>query len=117
MSNTEGEVVSIVEPEDESGWRKVETSDKRVGLVPNSYLQLGGAAPAASSSGPQGMHFLLFSRSRKRGSDFRVESVVVLYSYEAGGDDELDLVEGEKLYLTNVGMDYGDGWAEVSTFS
>lgn len=42
--------MSILEDEDESGWQKVKTSDGRVGLVPSSYIQAGGAAHDASSS-------------------------------------------------------------------
>lgn len=58
LSVSEAEVVSVVEPEDDAGWTKVKTSDGRVGLVPGSYLQLGGAAPVpppiAEESGQQG---------------------------------------------------------------
>lgn len=48
ISVDEGEVVGVVEGEDEEGWSKVRTRDGRVGLVPASYLQLGGdpSAPA-----------------------------------------------------------------------
>lgn len=62
LSVSEAEVVSVVEPEDESGWTRVKTADGRVGLVPASYLQLGGAlsgggaaiAEAAEPAGQQG---------------------------------------------------------------
>lgn len=40
--------------------------------------------------------------------------MVALYDYEAAGADELNLVEGERLTLSSVGMNAGDGWAEVS---
>jgi hypothetical protein len=36
-----------------------------------------------------------------------------LYNYTAGGEDELSLVEGETVELTERGMDYADGWAEI----
>lgn len=36
-------VVEVAEQEDEAGWVKVKTEDGRVGLVPGSYLQMGGA--------------------------------------------------------------------------
>lgn len=45
--------MNLVEPEDDAGWCKVSTSDGRTGLVPASYLQLGGAAPA-EAAGSQG---------------------------------------------------------------
>lgn len=44
LSVSEADVVTVVEPEDDAGWCKVSTGDGRVGLVPASYLQLGGAA-------------------------------------------------------------------------
>lgn len=49
LSVQASDVVRVVEPEDDAGWIKVRTSDGRVGLVPASYLQLGGdAGPAAT---------------------------------------------------------------------
>lgn len=38
-----------------------------------------------------------------------------VYDYEAGGDDELSIRDGEVLQLTtgpNGGQNYGDGWWE-----
>lgn len=54
--------MSVVEPEDEAGWIKVSTKDGRVGLVPGSYLQVGGGAGGAASEevGEQGL-WSLFS--------------------------------------------------------
>lgn len=42
LSVQASDVVRVVEPEDDAGWTKVRTRDGRVGLVPASYLQLGG---------------------------------------------------------------------------
>lgn len=36
-----------------------------------------------------------------------------LYDYSPQSVDELALVAGEQLVLTSVGMDFGEGWAEV----
>lgn len=65
----EAEVVSVVEEEDESGWTKVRTSDGRVGLVPGSYLQLGGAMenvtdPEQEGAGGQQGEFSVVPHSR-----------------------------------------------------
>lgn len=38
--------------------------------------------------------------------------VTVLYDYAAQGSDELSLVAGERLELTVLGRQYGDGWWE-----
>ena len=40
----------------------------------------------------------------------KVKYVEALYPYEASGEGELDMSEGEKLILVDMG---GDGWAEV----
>lgn len=60
LSVEAGAVVEVVDPEDENGWVKVRVpADGRVGLVPASYIQLGGAvgngsATAAVSGGSGG---------------------------------------------------------------
>jgi len=63
-------VVSVLEPEDSSGWTKVRTNDGREGLVPGSYLQTSttsstgapGTNSSAVRSGQQGL-FRMFFRS------------------------------------------------------
>ncbi|KAM0789766.1 hypothetical protein ACM66B_006619 [Microbotryomycetes sp. NB124-2] len=96
-----GEVVVVVEPEDEAGWIKARsTSSGQVGLVPASYVQLGGAASgprpkAGASSGGGGG-----------------KPVTVLYAYEAQSGDELTVNVGDAVELTSLGMDAGQGWAE-----
>jgi hypothetical protein len=54
ISVEEGEVVGVVEGEDGEGWSKVRTRDGRVGLVPASYLQLGGDPDAAAEEEGRG---------------------------------------------------------------
>lgn len=71
LTVSEAEVVSVVEAEDKSGWTKVRTSDGRVGLVPGSYLQLGGALQGGAgqeqeqeaAGGQQGEFLLSLLRS------------------------------------------------------
>jgi len=41
----------------------------------------------------------------------KIKQVEVLYAYEARGESELSIAEGERLVL--VKEDGGDGWAEV----
>lgn len=100
------DVVRVVEPEDESGWVKVRTMNGMVGLVPGSYLQLGGDAGAAAGFGVGG-----------GGGGGGGGSATALYSYAAAGADELSLSEGERVQLTSVGTDAGEGWAEVCDVS
>lgn len=42
-----------------------------------------------------------------------MSAVVVLYDYVAQTEDEMSVVEGEYLGLTEVGKSFGEGWAEV----
>ncbi|KAK4701743.1 quercetin 2,3-dioxygenase, partial [Phenoliferia sp. Uapishka_3] len=97
LSVSESEVVSLVEAEDESGWCKVRTNDGRTGLVPASYLQLGGAAPAAAHEEEQ---------------EVRGAQALVLYDYEAQDAGELSLTQDEYITVTNPNA--GDGWSERS---
>ncbi|KAI5481812.1 hypothetical protein MNV49_000089 [Pseudohyphozyma bogoriensis] len=101
LTVSEGDVVSIVAPEDESGWIKVRTSDSRVGLIPASYVQLGGAMGETGGA------------AAVEEADEDGQEVVALYDYDAAGSDELSLKEGDRLTLTPTGMDAGDGWAEA----
>ncbi|CDR48774.1 RHTO0S20e01112g1_1 [Rhodotorula toruloides] len=102
LSVDAGAVVEVVEPEDENGWVKVRVpADGRVGLVPASYIQLGGAVGNGSAGGA----------AATGGSGQRVRA---LYDYSPQTADELALVEGEELELTSVGMDFGEGWAEAT---
>lgn len=45
-----------------------------------------------------------------------MKAVAVLYDYVAQTVDELSVVEGEELVLTEVGTSFGEGWAEVRLF-
>jgi len=107
LSLDEAEVVMIVEDEDEAGWRKIRTGDGRVGLVPNSYLQLGGEV-ASGGVGGEAEEQEVGARGGAGGQ------VTALFDYDAQGPDELSIREGETATLTVTGDNYGDGWAEVS---
>ncbi|GAA6061524.1 hypothetical protein JCM10212_004514 [Sporobolomyces blumeae] len=88
--------VTIIEPEDESGWTKVRTQDGREGLVPGSYLEASHSSTVAPPP---------HVPTR--------QAVEAMYDYSAGAPDELSIREGERAYLTGKGMEYGEGWAEV----
>lgn len=106
LSLAEAEVVEVVEDEDEAGWRKVRSGDGRVGLVPNSYLEVGGAVGGGDGVAEGG----------GEGEEVGGEGgrVTALFDYEAQGPDELSIRVGEGAELTATGAEYGDGWAEVS---
>ncbi|KAL1744496.1 hypothetical protein HDZ31DRAFT_38471, partial [Schizophyllum fasciatum] len=96
----EGALVSVVEPDDGSGWVKVADGSGKSGLVPASYIEAAQeevATPAAQQ------HF---------GSGTYVRAI---YDYQAGGSDELPLKDGELYELSSGpsgGQNYGDGWWE-----
>lgn len=91
---TEGETFEVVQ-DDADGWLLIRKGAS-VGLVPTSYTELTSPVSAAPAGGAQGCGVF----------------VVALYDYASTGDDELSLVEGERVELTPAGMGYGDGWAE-----
>lgn len=41
----------------------------------------------------------------------------MLYDYTAQMEEELSVTEGEYVVLTEVGIEAGEGWAEVNFFS
>ncbi|KAK4056390.1 Protein BZZ1 [Microbotryomycetes sp. JL221] len=95
LTVTAGDVVTVIEPEDEAGWVKVRLNGQ-TGLVPGSYMQSGGTS-SASMGGTRG------------GGG----SGTALYAYEAQSGDELSFSQGDVLNLTALGMDAGQGWAQV----
>jgi hypothetical protein len=52
---TESEIVTVISPDDGSGWIKVETSSNQIGLVPATYVQIlcTDAAISPSSAPPE----------------------------------------------------------------
>ncbi|KIM35924.1 hypothetical protein M413DRAFT_325021 [Hebeloma cylindrosporum] len=97
----EGTTVRVLEPDDGSGWVKVEDDAGNSGLVPASYL--GPVTAPVSRKLGSGEH---------QGTGERVRA---LYPYSAQGMDELDLQPGDVLELSagpTGGQNYGGGWWE-----
>lgn len=94
LSVAEGTIVTVLEEDDGSGWVKVADGSGGKGLVPGSYIETD--KPQAPSS---------LNRQCVKG----------VYDYEAQGQDELDVRDGEMIQLTpgpNGGQNYADGWWE-----
>ncbi|KAK0221763.1 hypothetical protein IW262DRAFT_1375858 [Armillaria fumosa] len=107
LSVTDGATVSILEPDDGSGWVKVADTRGNDGLVPATYLAHGeeDSAPTPTPSSFK-------SPGKEQGSG---QYVRVIYQYEAGGHDEIGLRKGEVIELSSGptgGQHYGDGWWE-----
>ncbi|KAL5002899.1 hypothetical protein BDV10DRAFT_156537 [Aspergillus recurvatus] len=125
----EGEEITVLEPDDGSGWMRVRCESSAEGLVPASYVEIQ-AAPASSSS-PAGRPGSTYSNSSaslagstaaaggkkvgpavapRRGAK-KLQYVEALYDYEARSDMEWSMAEGDRFVLVN--RDSGDGWADV----
>lgn len=106
------------------GWMKVRTSSGE-GLVPASYVEMLPSSPAKSQPGHRASITSLATSiassapstkkkgpavAPKRGAK-KLKYVEALYTYEASGEGETSMGEGERLVL--VTPDSGDGWCEV----
>ncbi|KAJ5916135.1 hypothetical protein N7504_000150 [Penicillium tannophilum] len=122
----DGDNVTIVEPDDGSGWLRVSIGGQD-GLVPASYVEAAPApspVPSASSGLPErpGSTYSNSSASLaapkrvgpavapRRGAK-KLQYVEALYDYEARSDMEWNMTEGDRFVLVN--RDSGDGWADV----
>ncbi|KAL7666139.1 Protein BZZ1 [[Candida] zeylanoides] len=102
ISLTAGEMVTVTEHDDGSGWTMVSVGGA-TGLVPTSYLEFGGeSSPGRAKKGP--------SVAPKRGAK-KVQYVEALYPYAADGDDELSIEAGDRIVLVQDDTD-GSGWSE-----
>ncbi|KAL8841492.1 MAG: hypothetical protein Q9170_000875 [Blastenia crenularia] len=126
VSVDEGQEVTVVEPDDGSGWINVKLGSSGSGLVPASYVEIlpssGLPLPerpvssySSSSTSLAGSISLLGKKkgpavAPKRGAR-KLKYVEALYDYESRSDAEWSMSEGERFVLVN--MDAGDGWADV----
>ncbi|KAI0202076.1 hypothetical protein F4808DRAFT_423453 [Astrocystis sublimbata] len=129
LSVSAGQDVTIVDPDDGSGWVKVRAGYKE-GLVPGTYLEIsaspiapqdtgssqtrpestysnsgssiGASAPVVKKKGP--------AVAPRRGAKV-LRYVIALYEYSAQSETEHSMTEGERFVL--IKEDPGDGWVEV----
>lgn len=133
LTVADGQDVTILEPDDGSGWMKVRAG-AREGLVPTAYVEvLAAATPpttastfsstrpdstySASSASTTNLAAQLTGGKKKgpavapkRGAK-KLKYVEALYEYNAQSEVEHSMAEGERFVLIN--MDAGDGWADV----
>ncbi|KZT55457.1 hypothetical protein CALCODRAFT_351963 [Calocera cornea HHB12733] len=102
VSVSEGETVTIVDPDDGTGWVEVRSSAGATGLVPASYLKVLAASNGTKKRGPAPPPPIA------RGS----KKVKALYDYQAQTEDEVDLEAG-KTYELAEGGDDDPGWWEI----
>lgn len=97
-----GEAVIVTQPDKDSGWTEVRNSNGKVGLVPTSYLQFETQDQSGKRKGP--------SVAPKRGAK-KVQYVEALYDYVADEDNEMSILVGDKIVITQEDAD-GSGWTE-----
>ncbi|OJJ42853.1 hypothetical protein ASPZODRAFT_76097 [Penicilliopsis zonata CBS 506.65] len=134
----EGDDITIVEPDDGSGWMRVRAGSHE-GLVPASYVEAAppptpspvpSASPgftdrpgstysnsSASLAGSTAAAAAAAAAKRvgpavapRRGAK-KLQYVEALYDYEARSEMEWSMAEGDRFVLVN--SDSGDGWADV----
>ncbi|KAF2451802.1 FCH-domain-containing protein [Karstenula rhodostoma CBS 690.94] len=126
LTVADGRDVTILEPDDGTGWMKVRAGSKE-GLVPASYVEILPLTPPSSNRPDSTYSASSVSLAGsvagggtikkkgpavapKRGAK-KLRYVEALYDYTAQSDAEHSMSEGERLVLIN--MEAGDGWADV----
>ena len=138
LSVGEGDEVTIVEPDDGSGWTTVRVGHES-GLIPTSYMEVmadpplrpvvdrpvssyssssaslaGSTQSGVPTSSSSTSHSLIKKKgpavAPKRGAK-KLKYIEALYDYEARSEAEWSMSEGEKFVCIN--RDTGDGWADV----
>ncbi|ORY01835.1 hypothetical protein BCR34DRAFT_574630 [Clohesyomyces aquaticus] len=125
ISVPDGREVTILEPDDGSGWMKVRAGVQE-GLVPASYVEVLPLTPpssnrpdstySASSASLSGSVTAAAGKKKgpavapRRGAK-KLKYVEALYEYTAQSEAEHSMSEGERFVLIN--MEAGDGWADV----
>ncbi|OCL01181.1 FCH-domain-containing protein [Cenococcum geophilum 1.58] len=120
----EGRDVSVLEPDDGSGWIKIRAGSKE-GLVPAAYVEILSLTPPPSnrpgstySASSVSLSGSISAPGKKKGPAVapkrgakKLKYVEALYDYKAQSDAEHSMAEGERFVLIN--MEAGDGWADV----
>ncbi|KAI9717656.1 MAG: hypothetical protein M1812_004601 [Candelaria pacifica] len=125
VSVEQGDGITILEPDDGSGWMRVRVGSSE-GIVPAAYVEVLSATRPSFSDRPVSNHSnsstslagsMTAAGKRKgpavaprRGAK-KLNYVEAMYDYEARSEAEWSMTEGERLVLVN--RDAGDGWADV----
>ncbi|KAI1085058.1 FCH-domain-containing protein [Whalleya microplaca] len=134
ISVTEGRDVTVLEPDDGTGWVKIRAGYKE-GIVPATYIEVApepirrqntgsslnannnrpastysNSGSSVGTAGPPAVKKKGPAVAPRRGAR-KLKYVVALYDYAAQTDGEHSMAEGERFVL--IKDDPGDGWAEV----
>ncbi|KAG0367239.1 hypothetical protein BGZ54_004196, partial [Gamsiella multidivaricata] len=94
LSVKTGDVVTVIEGDDGSGWVTCQLNGSAPGLIPASYIEIEQFHEAQSEAAP-------------------IQQVRALYDYDAQSDLELTIREGDIIVLTST--DCSEGWWEDFT--
>ncbi|KAH3688414.1 hypothetical protein WICPIJ_000553 [Wickerhamomyces pijperi] len=103
-SMTPGEIFSVGQTDDGSGWTLIHKSSGEEGLVPTSYLSIESVNDTSSTPGKKKGPAV----PKPRGSGKK--HIKVTYPYTAEDEGELSIYENETLEL--VEADDGSGWTK-----
>lgn len=103
---SESEVLTIISPDDGSGWVKVETGSKQIGLVPATYVEVIGGDTAGSSGN-------VAAKTGPMPIPSRLKRAKALYDWTAQAPDEHSLSAGETVTISKGGEAFADGWFEI----
>ncbi|KAF7721425.1 hypothetical protein EC973_004690 [Apophysomyces ossiformis] len=111
LTMMEGSRLTVVEPDDGSGWVKAENHNGQVGLVPANYLEMDTHAPVAQPSFTETQNILSPAEAVPQDNNYSqpCEYATVLYDFEAVNSDELNIREGDKVIVTKKD---DSGWWE-----
>ena len=102
LSVKPADVLTVVEPDDGSGWI-VARVGRDEGLVPASYVEIQSTDTAPKKGPPVAPR-----RGAKKADKKYLRA---MYDYDAGSELELSIREGDVVAI--VSEDKGDGWTEV----
>lgn len=98
VSVSPGNAISLLTADSGSGWTRIKNdSTGEAGLVPTSYIEINEKPRSSAPRAPP---------PRKSGNAAR--TVKALFDYEAQGDDEISIRQGDLISVLKA--DDGSGW-------
>ncbi|KAG2171285.1 hypothetical protein INT43_002907 [Umbelopsis isabellina] len=109
ISIREGDEVSVIEPDDGSGWIKIRSNSSQ-GLVPANYIDTSSPNEATNGAAEESY----YSNDSPQVPEIEqpkqepIEYVTALYDFEGQSGEELSMKEGDRIVLLN--RDEGGWW-------
>lgn len=122
LSASEGEELTLVSPDDGTGWIIARNSSGEEGLIPASYAEIVNSIRAipsitSVSTTATGDSRGTASSGKKKGPAVaprrgakKIRYMIALYDYDAQTENEITVRQGDKIVV--IEDDNGDGWTE-----